>query len=603
MSLVVNTNISSLTAQRSLTESDYLLETAMERLSSGKKINSASDDAAGLAIVERMTAQINGLNMAIKNANDGISLTQSIEGALVEVTDMLQRLRELSVQSANDSNNGTDRRYIQEEVSLLLAEITRVSTNTRYNGARVLDGSFINKSLQVGTEGGEKIQISVNNVAASALGNQYKLSTGRAALSGSTALKAANNTTQDDIIVNGKTMSRTIDVATGDSAKQIAAKINVETGNTGVSALAKTYAQLTSSSATDGTFKVTFTAGGVDYQTGNFVMSSGNASDAVSKINEISGSTGVVASVTSDNKVLLHDSDGDDIIMRVTTYPSGVTANVTSYDFYGTSAIGSAVSLGSGNEYGRVIGQMIAQGPENFSISQTSAADDDAFDTKTAGQLDDTAATAGPDTYNPTDVSPSSPQVLTVTEVGNEVGGEVIVITGLAEDGVTAQTETFTLSGTAGTVTTGTKLFSRIDSYTWTENPGDADVGNVGTIKIGTAGNGQWATGASSLSALGNINLQTQQGSNDAILVIDGAIEKVSSMRAYLGAIENRLEHTVSNLMNVAENTADSRSRIYDADFSVESANLAKAQVLQQVGAAMLTQANARPQLVLQLLQ
>ena len=218
MSLVVNTNISSLTAMRSLAESDSMLETAMERLSSGKRINSASDDAAGLAIVERMTAQINGLNMAIKNANDGISLTQSVEGALVEVTDMLQRLRELSVQAANDSNTGTDRRYIQEEVTLLLAEITRVSTNTRYNGEKVLDGSFINKSLHVGTEGRVRIQISVDNVAASSLGNQFKLSAGRAALSGSSALLAGNNTTQDDVIINGKTMSKTINVATGDSA-------------------------------------------------------------------------------------------------------------------------------------------------------------------------------------------------------------------------------------------------------------------------------------------------------------------------------------------------------------------------------------------------
>jgi flagellin len=613
MSLVVNTNISSLTAQRSLAESDYLLETAMERLSSGKKINSASDDAAGLAIVERMTAQINGLNMAIKNANDGISLTQSIEGALVEVTDMLQRLRELSVQAANDSNTGTDRRYIQEEVSLLLAEITRVSTNTRYNGERVLDGSFVNKSLQVGTEGGEKIQISVNNVAASALGNQFKLSAGRAALSGSSALLAGNNTTQDDIIINGKTMSRTINVATGDSAKQIAAKINVETGNTGVTALAKTYARFTSSSSTDGTFKVTFTSGGVDYQTGNFVMSSGNASDAVSKINEISGSTGVVASVTSDNKVLLHDSDGDDIVMRVTTYPSGVTADVTSYDFYGTSAIGSAVSLGSGNEYGRVVGQMIAQGPENFSISQTGSASAAEIVSFADGDLVDMAngvanagsgegktanGATGADTYDLTDHTFTNPTLLTVYQDTNEGNGATIVITGTGTDG-SAITETFTLGNVQQTLT-GTKLFATVTSMTYSDGDAGAD---AGVLTIGTAPNGQWATGASSLSALGNINLQTQQGSNDAILVIDGAIEKVSSMRAYLGAIENRLEHTVSNLMNVAENTADSRSRIYDADFSVESANLAKAQVLQQVGAAMLTQANARPQLVLQLLQ
>jgi flagellin len=127
MSLVVNTNVSSLTAQRALAYADSLQGEAMQRLSTGSKINSASDDAAGLAIAQRMTAQVNGLNMAVKNANDGIALTQSIEGALVEVSDMLQRLRELSVQSANDTNTGIDRKAIQEEVDLLVAEISRVS--------------------------------------------------------------------------------------------------------------------------------------------------------------------------------------------------------------------------------------------------------------------------------------------------------------------------------------------------------------------------------------------------------------------------------------------------------------------------------------------
>ena len=162
MSMVVNTNVSSLTAQRALAESASMLDKAMARLSSGSRINSASDDAAGLAIVQRMTAQINGLNMAIKNANDGISLTQSIEGALVEVSDMLQRLRELAVQSANDTNTNTDRAFLQEEVNLLIAEITRVSSNTRYNQMTVLDGTFTNKIMQVGTEGGEVIQFSVD---------------------------------------------------------------------------------------------------------------------------------------------------------------------------------------------------------------------------------------------------------------------------------------------------------------------------------------------------------------------------------------------------------------------------------------------------------
>ena len=126
MSLVVNTNVSSLTAQRALAFADSLQSEAMTRLSTGSKINSASDDAAGLAIAQRMTAQVNGINMAVKNANDGIALTKSVEGALVEVSDMLQRMRELSVQAANDTNVGTDRVAIQEEIDLLKAEITRV---------------------------------------------------------------------------------------------------------------------------------------------------------------------------------------------------------------------------------------------------------------------------------------------------------------------------------------------------------------------------------------------------------------------------------------------------------------------------------------------
>ena len=204
MSMIVNTNVSSLTAQRSLAESDNMLDKAMERLATGSKINRASDDAAGLAIVQRMTAQINGLNMAIKNANDGIAMTQSIEGALVEVSDMLQRLRELSVQAANATNTDTDRVFIQEEVNLLLAEISRVSSNTRYNGQLVLDGTFLNKQLQVGTEGGEVITMSVDSVSANQLGS-YAITGDRIeAQLGDGAGAYANITdATDDIIING----------------------------------------------------------------------------------------------------------------------------------------------------------------------------------------------------------------------------------------------------------------------------------------------------------------------------------------------------------------------------------------------------------------
>ena len=157
MSLVVNTNVGSLNAQRSLAASGAELKTAMERLSSGKKINSAADDAAGFAIAERMTAQIRGLNMATKNANDGLSMLAVIENATNDVTDMLHRMRELAVQAVNDTNGQVDREFLQEEVNQLLQEIDRVATQTKYNGQTVLDGSLQNKSIQVGTEAGQTV--------------------------------------------------------------------------------------------------------------------------------------------------------------------------------------------------------------------------------------------------------------------------------------------------------------------------------------------------------------------------------------------------------------------------------------------------------------
>jgi len=170
MSLVINTNVASLNAQRSLAKSGAELSTAMERLSSGKKINSAADDAAGFAIAERMTAQVRGLNMAAKNASDGLSMLATIENATNDVTDMLHRMRELAVQAANDTNGSTDRGYLQTEVAALIAEIDRVSTDTKYNGTAVLDGTFTSKKLQVGTEGTQSITFSIDDVGVTALG-------------------------------------------------------------------------------------------------------------------------------------------------------------------------------------------------------------------------------------------------------------------------------------------------------------------------------------------------------------------------------------------------------------------------------------------------
>ena len=170
MGMVLNTNIPSIQAQRALGESRKEMEIAMERLSTGSRINSAGDDAAGLAIVERMNSQIRGLGQATRNANDGIALIKTVENALVEVSGMLQRMRELAVQASNDTNTSTERAFADNEVTSLQKEISRVSLNTRYNGAQVLNGSFAAKSLQVGTEAGETLDFSIGNVEASKLG-------------------------------------------------------------------------------------------------------------------------------------------------------------------------------------------------------------------------------------------------------------------------------------------------------------------------------------------------------------------------------------------------------------------------------------------------
>ena len=169
MSIVVNTNIGSLNAQRSLAESSRELSTAMERLSSGKKINSAADDAAGFAIAERMTAQVRGLNMATKNANDGLAMLATIENATNDVTDMLQRVRELAVQASNDTNSSTDRQYLQKEVDSLLNEINRVASQTVYNDQVVLDGTHTGQ-LQVGTDNGQNITFNVKSIDTDTLG-------------------------------------------------------------------------------------------------------------------------------------------------------------------------------------------------------------------------------------------------------------------------------------------------------------------------------------------------------------------------------------------------------------------------------------------------
>jgi flagellin len=236
MSLSVNTNINSLTAQRNLGTSQGSLATSMQRLSSGLRVNSAKDDAAGLAISERMNAQVRGLNVAARNANDGISLAQTAEGSLGKVGDMLQRMRELAVQSSNATNSQTDRNALDAEVTALKAEIGRVAGQTSFNGTKLLDGTFNSQAFQVGSNAGETITInSIADVTLANLGGTTNIATVSASAAGMTGYATA--IAAGGVLVNGVDIGAV--TAAGSSlerANQMVDAINKVSAQTSVSA-------------------------------------------------------------------------------------------------------------------------------------------------------------------------------------------------------------------------------------------------------------------------------------------------------------------------------------------------------------------------------
>lgn len=493
----INTNTMSLNAQRNLNSSQNALSTSLQRLSSGMRINSAKDDAAGLGIADRMTAQIRGLNQAARNANDGISLAQTAEGALQETTNILQRMRELSIQSANDSNSAADRSNLQKEVSQLQQELNRISETTQFNGKQLLDGTFTAQKFQVGSNANETISVSINSAASTAMGAHTFTTNG----SGTTAVAAATTpgasvTSGNDLVVSGTSGTATVAVTAADSAKTVAAAVNGASASTGVEATAVTKATIeTLTNAGLTSFNLTG-AGGTATAISATVGSTSDLTALSDAINAQAGTTGINATLSADrSSIALESSAGDDILIDTAA---------------GAGATGAAV----------------------FNVQ---------------GQNSD-----GTD------------------------GGSAVTLTEATTDSTRV----------AGDVT-----FTSSASFSVT--PAAANAGLV----TGTGAN------ASALSNVSTVNIGTQTGANDAISVIDGALQFVTNARGDLGAIQNRLSSTISNLQNISENVSASRSRIQDADFASETAQLSRNQILQQAGIAMLSQANSAPQSVLSLLQ
>jgi flagellin len=318
MGLSINTNVMSLNAQRNLGQSQSALSKSMQRLSSGLRINSAKDDAAGLSISDRMTSQIRGLNQAARNSNDGISLAQTAEGALQETTNILQRMRELAVQSANDTNSASDRSSLQAEVNQLKQEMTRIADTTEFNGKKLLDGSMTSAQFQVGANANQTISFGIASARAANLGNNSLTSTNTdtSAIESATAADAAsadNNVLEQTLTVVGKEGSQTVDVADADTAAKIASKINAVSADTGVTATAKTTATFSDLSA-DGSVSFDLQGTNTEAISINATVLADDLTNLVTALNEQAGNTGITATLSADKaSITLEQSAGYDI--------------------------------------------------------------------------------------------------------------------------------------------------------------------------------------------------------------------------------------------------------------------------------------------------
>ena len=382
MAANINTNIASLNSQRNLNVSQGSLATSLQRLSSGLRINSAKDDAAGLAISERFTSQIRGLNQAVRNANDGISLAQTAEGGLQTAGDLLQRVRELAVQSANGSNSTSDRASLQGETLQLTQELNRVANTTQFNGQNVLDGTLTNSQFQVGANANQTISVGIQSAKSTDIGNNLVASTTAAAASISTALTGTtiatqlNNVDAQTLTIAGNGTSSDLTVAVNASAKAIAAQVNGVTSTTGVTATATTTLTLDNLASSSGSF--TFKLSGANAATApvtiSATVSDGEDLAAVAQaVNAQSGTTGITATSDKSGGLVLTSAAGDDIKIENTNTTAGESLD----GFTATGAdTATAVTLGvsgGGVEGVAVGGQLSFSSSSGFTVSSTTA--------------------------------------------------------------------------------------------------------------------------------------------------------------------------------------------------------------------------------------
>lgn len=753
MPQVINTNIASINAQRNLTKSGEMLATSLQRLSSGLRINSAKDDAAGLAISTRFTSQIQGLSQASRNANDAISLAQVAEGALQEVTNLLQRSRELAIQSANGTNSSSDRAAIQDEVNQLKQELTRIATTTTFNGLNILNGELRNALFQVGAEANQTIGVTIRDTRATAIGSNQMTTnnadglegatrkqlyigvmggTGGAALGAEVGAAQANsanngysasNFTVSNVSSAGVTTTQTVAVAANDEANTIATNLSALTGvkargfnqvtvdnlaslnaatsitlngqviASGAAATVNTIATAINGNATlqaagiyavsTGT-EVTITA--LDGRDLNFANAAGTgvfdmvglrggaattlvaaqtttfggrvdielderysiASDVDSIIINGTATTAAVGNGTITDKVNSTTTTTNNLnnnigAQNVTLVGSAGSATVAVTAAQSADSIVTAVNAVSGStgitaeaRTTATLSGLSANGNVSFTVYGDNAIGANVSATVTTSDLsalmnaiNNVAGTTGITASLGTDNS----SVVLTHQTGKNIvlqnfthsaavdfaAPAVTPVSGTGSTLVAAVEQSITVTGNASTNSGGTavKLYDggARTNFDTTVVGGEitflsADSFNVASDISGSASTGTslFSGGAntansSTLLDVGQIDVSIQSGANAAISIIDGALDQISQVRAELGAVQNRFGSTISNLANNVENLQAARSRIQDADFALETANMTKAQILQQAGISILAQANSLPQNVLALLK
>jgi flagellin len=583
MSLTVNSNLASLNAQNAISQNQQGLSTAMQRLSTGLKINSAADNAAGYSVSQRMTANINGTTQAASNANDAISMTQTAQGDLSSITANLQQIRTLAVQAANGSNSASDRAALNNQAQQLISEITRVASNSSFNGTNLLDGSFSATNFQVGANNNATSTIAISSIGsakASSLGNTVNTVTSTAIAVG--ANSASGGLAAGDLTLNGIQVGASVAGAnpgqTTESSVQIAAAINAVSSQSGVTATANATV-VTGSAASTGASAIPSTTKDLTINgiaVGNIASGSdpiGQGANVANAINLVSSQSGVTATANaSTGQVTLTAADGSDIAIG-----SGFTA--ANSGLTGTSA--TTVSGSSASAHTAIAANTQGLTVNGIQIGAVAAGTD------SVSQGDNMAAAINLVSSQSGVTASSTAGVITLT---NTSKGAITMGSAFSSGGANIPQ----IGNAAGSATTGTLSLASSSGGTITVSGN-----NVAAAGL-TAGQ---QTTTSQTNTLNNVSLNTSAGAASALSVIDGALNMVNTSSASLGAYQNRFTQTVSSLNSQNVNNTAARSRITDADFASETANLSRAQVLQQAGTAMLAQANQSAQGVLSLLR